>query len=98
MNMKLYEEGILSMKTQKRTKIEIVLYISVILTIIRQFFLGSYANMFLGILTLLLFSLPKVIEKRLGVNIPTGLETVILIFIYSAEILGEINEIGRAHV
>lgn len=89
--MKLYEEGILSMKTQKRTKIEIVLYISVILTIIRQFFLGSYANMFLGILTLLLFSLPKVIEKRLGVNIPTGLETVILIFIYSAEILGEIN-------
>ncbi|MCI5700282.1 MAG: hypothetical protein MR308_07910 [Lachnospiraceae bacterium] len=79
------------MKTQKRTKIEIVLYISVILTIIRQFFLGSYANMFLGILTLLLFSLPKVIEKRLGVNIPTGLETVILIFIYSAEILGEIN-------
>ena len=89
--MKLYEEGILSMKTQKRTKIEIVLYISVILTIVRQFFLGSYANMFLGILTLLLFSLPKVIEKRLGVNIPTGLETVILIFIYSAEILGEIN-------
>lgn len=79
------------MKTQKRTKIEIVLYISVILTIVRQFFLGSYANMFLGILTLLLFSLPKVIEKRLGVNIPTGLETVILIFIYSAEILGEIN-------
>lgn len=47
--------------------------------------------MFLGILTLILFAVPKIIEKKLRVSIPVGLETVILIFIFSAEILGEIN-------
>ena len=81
------------MKVRKhfRTNIEMVLYIIVTAVIVRQFFLGNYQNMFLGVLTLVLFSLPKIIEKRLAVSIPVGLETVILIFIFSAEILGEIN-------
>lgn len=76
---------------KKRTKVEIVLMAAVVFSIIRQFFLGSYHNMFLGILTLILFMIPKIIEKRLGVSIPAGLEAIILIFIFSAEILGEIN-------
>lgn len=68
-----------------------VLTMLVIVSIIRQFFLGNYYNMFLGILTLILFMVPQFIDKKLGVTIPVGLETVILIFIFSAEILGEIN-------
>lgn len=80
------------MKTEgKRTKLEIVLMVLVLLSIVRQFTLGNYHNMFLGILTLILFSIPKLIEKKLGVSIPAGLQAVILIFIFSAEILGEIN-------
>jgi len=74
-----------------RTWIEAVLYVIVLLVIVRQFFLGSYQNMFMGILTLALFSVPKIIDKKLGVFIPVGLETVILLFIFAAEILGEIN-------
>lgn len=79
------------MKAKSRTKVETVLYILVVVSIVRQFFLGSYHNMALGILTLILFMVPKIIEKKLDVSIPIGLETVILIFIFSAEILGEIN-------
>lgn len=60
-----------------RSKIEKVLYVLVILSIIRQFFLGNYQNMFLGILTLILFMVPEVIDKKLGVTIPIGLETVL---------------------
>ncbi|MBD5530788.1 MAG: hypothetical protein HDQ98_01110 [Lachnospiraceae bacterium] len=76
---------------RKRTKIEVVLMALVLLSIVRQFFLGNYHNMFLGILTLILFSLPKIIEKKLRVSIPGGLQAIILIFIFSAEILGEIH-------
>ena len=76
---------------KNRTKIQMVLTVLVIFSIVRQFFLGSYHNMFLGILSLILFMVPKFIDKSLGVTIPVGLETVILIFIFSAEILGEIN-------
>ena len=76
---------------KKRTKIQMALTVFVILSIVRQFFLGNYHNMFLGILTLFLFMVPAVLDQTLGVTIPVGLETVILIFIFSAEILGEIN-------
>lgn len=81
------------MKSKKRfrTKIELVLYVLVAITIVRQGILGNYQNMFLGILTLLLFSIPKIIDRKLGVSIPVVLETVVLLFIFSAEILGEIN-------
>lgn len=76
---------------KERTKIQMVLTVLVILSVVRQFFLGNYHNMFLGILTLLLFMVPAVLDQTLRVTIPVGLETVILIFIFSAEILGEIN-------
>lgn len=77
--------------SKKRTVVENILLILVLISIVRQFMLGSYHNMFLGILTLILFAVPKLIERKLRVSIPVGLETVILIFIFSAEILGEIN-------
>ena len=77
--------------TKNKTKIQAVLTILVLISVVRQFFLGNYHNMFLGILTLLLFMVPQFLDKKLGVTIPVGLETVILIFIFSAEILGEIN-------
>ena len=80
------------MKARKnRTKIQMVLTLIVVFSVIRQFFLGNYHNMFLGILTLILFMVPQFLDKKLSVTIPVGLETVILIFIFSAEILGEIN-------
>lgn len=81
-----------NMKARKnRTKIQRVLTLIVVFSVIRQFFLGNYHNMFLGILTLILFMVPQFLDKKLSVTIPVGLETVILIFIFSAEILGEIN-------
>lgn len=76
---------------KKRTKVEIVLDIIVVITMIRQFMIGEYHNVFLGALTLTLFMVPKIIERKLDVSIPAGLETIILLFIFSAEILGEIN-------
>ena len=76
---------------KNKTKIQVILIFLVALSIIRQFFLGNYHNMFLGFLTLLVFSVPQFLDKKLGVTIPVGLETVIFIFIFSAEILGEIN-------
>ncbi|MEE1086854.1 MAG: hypothetical protein U0L05_06775 [Schaedlerella sp.] len=77
--------------SKKRSNIETILLALVVLSVIRQFMLESYQNMFMGILTLILFMVPKIIEKKLRVSIPVGLETVILLFIFSAEILGEIN-------
>lgn len=75
----------------KRTTIEVVLIILVIISMIRQFILGNFDNVFLGALTLLLFLIPRTLERELDVQIPIVLRSIILIFIFSAEILGEIN-------
>ncbi len=81
--------------TKKYTKTEftiyIVLRILVIAVMIRQIFTANWNNVFLCVLTLFLFLLPTIIQRSLNVTLPNTLEIIILLFIFSAEILGEIN-------
>lgn len=69
----------------------ISLRIMVILAMILQFFNGEYFNVMLCLLTLILFMVPSFIEKKLKIDIPNVLEVIILVFIFAAEILGEIR-------
>ena len=69
----------------------LLLRASVILVMVAQFFNRNYENVFLCILTLILFLLPSLIERKLRVDLPDTLEIIILLFAYSAEILGEIQ-------
>ena len=68
-----------------------LLRIAVIAVMIAQFFNGNFENVFLCILTLVLFLLPTIVEKRLKIDLPNALEIIILLFIFAAEILGEIQ-------
>ena len=68
-----------------------ILRLLVILCLIREVFMGNYHNVFLCILTLILFVIPFFIEDKFKVSIPNVLEIIILLFIFSAEILGEIQ-------
>ena len=68
-----------------------ILRFLVILTMIRQFFLQNYPDVALCLLTLILLILPFFIQKRFKITFPNLLEIIILCFIFSAEILGEIN-------
>lgn len=63
----------------------------VIVVMVLQARNGNYMNVFLCLLTLLLFTVPSFIEHRLRIDIPNTLEIIVLIFIFSAEILGEIR-------
>ena len=68
-----------------------VLRILVIGIMIAQFFNGNYQNVFLCILTLILFMVPSFIEVNFKRDIPDALEMIVLLFIFAAEILGEIR-------
>ena len=52
----------------------------------------NYENVFLCVLTLVLLVAPSFIQITFKVELPTLLEIIILVFIFSAEILGEISE------
>lgn len=63
----------------------------VIAVMILRFLRGDFASVFLCLLTLILFLIPFWINKKLKIEIPDLLEIILLLFIFSAEILGEIQ-------
>lgn len=63
----------------------------VLLTLVLQFFNRNFENVFLCFLTLILLVLPTFIERKIQIALPNTLETIIMLFIFSAEILGEIQ-------
>jgi len=69
----------------------IVLRALVILVMIAQVFNHNFENVFLCILTLLLFLAPTFFEHTIHIDLPDTLEVIILLFIFAAEIMGEIQ-------
>ena len=64
----------------------------VIVMLILQLLNRNYENVFLCVLTLLLLIIPSLVQITFKVELPTTLEIIILVFIFAAEILGEISE------
>lgn len=68
-----------------------ILRVLVIVSLVLQLLNRNYENVFLCILTLFLLLLPSFIQLQLKIELPTTLEIIILLFIFAAEILGEIQ-------
>lgn len=69
----------------------VTLRLLVILMMILQIFNRNYENVFLCVLTLVLLLIPSLIQINLKIELPTALGITILVFIFAAEILGEIQ-------
>ena len=69
----------------------VVLRLAVLVVLVAQFLNGNFENVFLCVLTLFLFLVPTFIERKIHVDLPDTLEVIIMLFIFSAEILGEIQ-------
>lgn len=70
----------------------LILRTLVIGMMILQLLNRNYWDVFLCVLTLVLFMIPSFVEKRIKIDVPNALEITILLFIFAAEILGEISE------
>ena len=69
----------------------LVLRALVIFTLVRSSLRRDFESVFLCGLTLVLLVLPSILTRRLHIELPGTLEVIILLFIFAAEILGEIN-------
>lgn len=80
-------------KENRRSSIAVYFFIRalVLLCMILEFLRGDMNNAFLCLLSLILFVMPFFIEHKLKIVLPNTLEIIIILFIFSAEILGEIN-------
>ena len=73
------------------TTVYLVLRVLVLLTLVSQFLNGNFENVFFCVLSLVLFVMPTILERQLKIDLPSVLEIVILLFIFSAWILGEVQ-------
>ncbi|MBR3059290.1 MAG: hypothetical protein IKG89_01585 [Oscillospiraceae bacterium] len=79
-----------------KSKAELIAYILlrgvVLIILVAELLTGQWFNVFLCFLTLLLFMVPTIVERHLQLELPGPLEIVILCFIFSSAVLGEIAE------
>ena len=68
-----------------------VLRLIVLATLVSSILRGEYESAFICLLVLALFMLPFFIQQNFGIELPSALEIIILLFIFAAEILGELK-------
>lgn len=82
-------------ENKKQVRINIIVYLVlrflVILCMVEQSLKGNWHSVALCFLTLILFTLPTVASRTFKVKLPTTLEIIVYLFIFAAEILGEIQ-------
>ena len=69
----------------------LVLRLIVAATLVSSILRGEYESAFICLLVLVLFLLPFFIQQNFGIELPSALEIIILLFIFAAEILGELE-------
>ena len=67
-----------------------ILRLIVLITLVSSAMRGEYESAFICLLVLFLFLLPLFVQKNFGIELPSTLEIIILVFIFAAEILGEL--------
>lgn len=85
----------ISPRAKEKRKVNLTIYfllrVLVIISMIGQGLNGNWNNVALCILTLVLFTLPSLISRSFNIDLPEPLEIIVYLFIFSAEILGEIQ-------
>ncbi|WP_405358391.1 hypothetical protein [Ruminococcus sp.] len=90
--IKSYQRSVIErVKENKATFIIFtILRILIVVIMIRSIFIGNYEGVFTCILTLLLLLIPSFLKGALRISIPPLFESIIYLFIFSANILGEL--------
>ena len=90
--IKSYQRSVIErVKENKATFIIFtILRVLIVVVMIRSIFIGNYEGVFTCILTLLLLLIPSFLKGALRISIPPLFESIIYLFIFSANILGEL--------
>lgn len=76
---------------KKSIAIYLIVRLLVIISMIFQILMGNMQNAFMCIFALFLFTIPTIVSEKFKIGLPSLLEGIIYLFIFSATILGEIN-------
>lgn len=71
-------------------RVYLVLLILTVLAAIRSAFVGHWESVFICFLACLLYFIPPLVEKTARIELPTTLQILAFVFVFAAEVLGEI--------
>ena len=87
---------ILNLQEMKENKgaetVYFVIRVIVAAIMVLSIFRGNFENTFTCVLTLVLLLVPSFIERKMKIDIPNVLEVIIILFVFSANILGEMGD------
>ena len=69
----------------------LILRFIVVALLVLELVQKQYESAFICVLVLVLFALPAFVQKNFGIQLPSTLEILILLFIFASEILGELK-------
>lgn len=69
-----------------------IIRVLLVIFLIINFFTGDHSQDFLIVVTFALTYYPSILEKRFGVYLPKRLQIVITLFIFAAQVLGELAD------
>lgn len=90
-NNKAEHKRQLPYQNKETLTVYLILRVLILFALVRALLRGEYESMFLCALSLVLMIAPSIVQKRLDIKLPSTLEIIILLFIFAAEILGEID-------
>jgi uncharacterized membrane protein YjdF len=71
--------------------ISLIVRIMLVVSVATGLLTSNFEVVFLSVMTIWLTFFPNIIERRFGVYLPSSLQIVITLFIFSAQYLGELN-------
>ena len=77
---------------KKIVVVYVIFRVIAVFMLINQIPMQRWGDAFLLILTLALFAIPQLVERVFKIEIPNLLELIIIIFIFSSTILGELSD------
>ena len=78
-------------KSKSTFAVYVILRLIVLMAIVLSVIRGQYENVFMCVLALTLFLVPSFFKRNLGIELPSVLEIIIMLFIFCSIILGEIG-------
>ena len=68
------------------------IYLTLLIALIRAFYTGEWQILFIVVITFVLTAIPYIFERGYKIDLPIEFELTILIFIYAAMFLGEVQD------
>lgn len=74
-----------------KTAVYIVLRVTIVIILITSIVKGKWENTMTCVMSLALLMIPLFIEKKLKIGLPTVLETITILFVFAANVMGELG-------